>query len=237
MANTRDSKANDLLVRQFEACNDFSDDFEALLEALCQAVEKGADTKIMAILGALLQERPYLTQFLQRFGPRPSLDSPGLALAWEQAKSQYIVEQATQVQADGRHFGRELAISVALTNHIDLWPLLMEGQAAKSPAPGQGQPNDPERHAELVLQKARRTKAEELYQKGRQEMLVGGLMDAALRYLTDAIEADPTHADAYDARSNVYISLDCIDEGMADMKRANELAAKSGVSLRDNAIG
>lgn len=84
---------------------------------------------------------------------------------------------------------------------------------------------------------ANREKAEELYSKGRTEMRVGGLKDAALRYLTEAIQADPTHADAYEARSNVYISMGRVDEGMADMKKAWDLEQQSGVSLRDNAIG
>lgn len=82
-----------------------------------------------------------------------------------------------------------------------------------------------------------RSKAEELYQKAREEMRVGGLKSAALRYLTEAINADPSFADAYDGRSNVYFSMDRIDEGMADMHKAFDLQKKSGEELRDNSIG
>ncbi|MBA4067070.1 MAG: hypothetical protein C0501_25845 [Isosphaera sp.] len=80
---------------------------------------------------------------------------------------------------------------------------------------------------------ADRAKAEELYERARREMHVGGLKSAALRYLTEAIEADPGFADAYDARSNVYVSLDRIDEALADIRRCADL----GGATRDNAIG
>lgn len=68
-------------------------------------------------------------------------------------------------------------------------------------------------------------------------MRVGGLKEKALRCLTAAIEADPNHADAYEARSNVYISMGRTDDGLADMKKALNLERKSGINLRDNSIG
>jgi hypothetical protein len=231
MATIGDSRAREVLVRRFESGADSLGYFDALLGALFQVAKKAHDPKVMAILGTLLQERPHLMQFPQRFGPCPQHD-PAQYLAWKQETSQYFLEQ-TQ---DGRD-RRELSIAVELTNHIDLWPELMECLAAKEPSSGRVQSTESERHAELVLQNARRTRAEELYQKGRREMGVGGLKDAALRYLTEAIQVDPTHADAYEARSNVYFFMDRTDEGMADMQKAVELEQQSGIRLRDNAVG
>jgi tetratricopeptide (TPR) repeat protein len=80
---------------------------------------------------------------------------------------------------------------------------------------------------------ADRTQAEALYQQARNHMRVGGLKSEALRLLTEAIEADPSFADAYDARSNVYMSMNRIDEALADIEKCAEL----GGATRDNAIG
>ena len=95
--------------------------------------------------------------------------------------------------------------------------------------------NDPNQSVRETASK--RLRAEALYRKGKNEMRVGGLKDASLRLLTEAIQADPTHADAYDARSNVYFSMDRTDEGMADMNKSFELLKQQGGKLRGNAIG
>ena len=78
-----------------------------------------------------------------------------------------------------------------------------------------------------------RTKAEVLYQQAKTEMQVGGLKEKALGYLNEAIKTDPTFADAYDARSNVYASMGRADESLADIKKCAELGGKT----RNNTIG
>ena len=55
----------------------------------------------------------------------------------------------------------------------------------------------------------------------------GGLISDALFHLQKAIDADPTDADAYDARSDVYMTLGMADEALADIQRAGRV--KGGV--------
>jgi Tfp pilus assembly protein PilF len=68
-------------------------------------------------------------------------------------------------------------------------------------------------------------------------MQVGGVKSEAVRLLTAAIEADPSLADAYDARSNVYTSMGRADEALADIRKCGDLRRTQGRSTRDNTIG
>ncbi len=83
---------------------------------------------------------------------------------------------------------------------------------------------------------ADRVRAEAHYQQARKHMQVGGLKSEALRLLNEAIAADPTFADAYDARSNVYIAMGRIDDAIADIKKCAALRTSRGETAGDNAL-
>jgi hypothetical protein len=74
---------------------------------------------------------------------------------------------------------------------------------------------------------ANRAAAHALCRQARQGMETGGLISDALFQLQKAIDADPTCADAYDARSDVYRTLGMSDEAIADIQRAGRV--KGGV--------
>jgi Tfp pilus assembly protein PilF len=64
------------------------------------------------------------------------------------------------------------------------------------------------------------TAAKSYCEKARMGMENGGLISDSLYFLQKAIDADPSYADAYDARSDVYFNLGMADEAIEDIKRA-----------------
>ena len=64
--------------------------------------------------------------------------------------------------------------------------------------------------------------AQSFCKKARLGMETGGLISDSLYYLYKAIDADPTNADSYDARSDIYFNLGMADEAIEDIKRAGQ---------------